>query len=381
MVDTILFSTDPQGTGAARLPYELKKSGFRIWIFCPDTSVLQSSIHINGGKLYKIHTNITRIAETMSDLARDSKATTIFPCDDFACTVLRIIAGWPRKASKLHALQRLIRRWIGTAIGLHQRSKSLEDVQRLDVPTPRQIIIDQKMMKPAELEPLGLPILIKSDNSSGGMGVSLASSTDDAIRIAIDMAANNSKQPISGKIVAQRFISGRSASVSFSAYKGKMLEAFSYTIAMRSPEPFGASCVINIEHVPDLITTAQRIIKMYSYTGFGGIDFIIPDEGGKPIFLEFNARQTRTTHLGGLVGADLCTAMAASLTGNGYTPTHGRGTTKAVTLFPFEWQRDPHSPYLHQGHHDVPWHDPKIAEALLAACPPDMMAARPFQRG
>jgi hypothetical protein len=35
-----------------------------------------------------------------------------------------------------------------------------------------------------------------------------------------------------------------------------------------------------------------------------------------------------------------------------------------VAFFPSEWRRDPESPYLVDGYHDVPWDDP----ALLRAC-------------
>lgn len=359
------------------MPYELNNSGLNAWIYCQQTSIGRFSRYVAGGRLYKAQTNIMRIAETLSELAQEIEARAIFPCDEFACTVLSSIDGWPSNIAKILPLQRLIKTWIGLAPGLRQRSKSLDDVRPLGVRTPRQIIVDPKTTKATELEALGQPILIKNDNSCGGMGVSSSATADDAIKAAIDMHASNDAQPQDGIVVAQEFITGRSAAVSFSAFNGHILEAFSYRIIRRLPEPFGASSVIDIEHNPDLIAIVERIAAMYSYSGFGGIDFILPDDGGPPVFLEFNARQTRTTHLGRLVGADLCSAMASALTGTGYVATHGRGATMTVTLFPYEWLRDPHSPYLHLGHHDVPWHDPKIAAALMTATPPEPASAPP----
>lgn len=355
------------------MPYELKKSSFGVWIYCPETSIAQSSDYIDGGRIYKIPTNISRIADTMSELVREIDAMAIFPCDDFACAVLNIIVGWPTNVQKFSALQQLIKKWVGSSPGLRLRSKSLDDVKCLGFRTPKQIIVNQKTTKPAQLEVLGQPIVVKVDISSCGMGVSTSINAGEAIKAAIGMSADPHVQICNGNVVAQEFLSGSSASVSFSAHNGRMLDAFSYLIVERLPAPFGASSVIKIEHMNDIISMARRIVKFYSYSGFGGIDFIIPDDGSRPAFIEFNSRQTRTTHLGGLVGADLCSAMASALTGTDYIPRYGRGETKTVALFPFEWQRDQHSPYLYQSHHDVPWRDPKITAALLAARHPQLI--------
>jgi hypothetical protein len=34
-------------------------------------------------------------------------------------------------------------------------------------------------------------------------------------------------------------------------------------------------------------------------------------------------------------------------------------------LFPQEWLRDPSSPYLHSGYHDVPWDQPDLVRACV----------------
>jgi hypothetical protein len=36
-----------------------------------------------------------------------------------------------------------------------------------------------------------------------------------------------------------------------------------------------------------------------------------------------------------------------------------------ITLFPQEWMRDPASPFLTSGYHDVPWEEPELLRACV----------------
>lgn len=347
--------------------YYLKNAGLGVWVFCPITSIMRESDYINGGRVFNIPVHISEIAQSMHDIAEESKAKAIFPCDDFAFIVLDGIRSRLREDTLGLSLQQFITAWIGSHPGLRLRSISLDDVRGLGIRTPRQIIIDPKTTGTAALGTLGHPLIVKSDYSCAGMGVALAASPDEALLFARNTYEKDFSKNPEARVVAQEFISGTSACVSFSAYSGNIIDAFSYVIVRRSQEPFGASSVVTLQHCPDLISTAQRIVAMYGFSGFGGIDFILPDDGTEPVFIEFNPRQTRTTHLGSLVGSDLCAAMASALIGTDHTACHGHGEVRTIALFPHEWQRDPRSPYLLQCHHDVPWHEPKITAAALTA--------------
>lgn len=367
MENVILFSTDHRGYAASRMLYYLRKAGLGVWIFCPITSIMRESDYINGGRAFNIPVHISRIAQSIHELVQESKAKAIFPCDDFAFNILNSIRDRLREDTFGQSLQRLIAAWIGSHPGLRLRSISLHDVCGLGIRTPRQITIDPNTTGTAALGALGNPLIVKSDYSCAGMGVALAASPDEALLFAQNTYERDLSKHPEARVVAQEFISGTSACVSFSAYSGKIIDAFSYVIVRRSQEPFGASSVVTLKHCPDLVSTAQRIVATYDFSGFGGIDFILPDDGTEPVFIEFNPRQTRTTHLGSLVGSDLCAAMASALIGTDHTARHGHGEVRTIALFPHEWQRDPHSPYLLQCHHDVPWYEPRVTAAVLTA--------------
>jgi len=165
--------------------------------------------------------------------------------------------------------------------------------------------------------------------------------------------------------VAQDFVAGAPASVSFSALRGRVLAAFAYKAIHRHPGPLGVSSVIETIDDPGLLTIAHRVAAHLDYTGFGGVDVILPGDGGAPVFLELNARPTHTTHLGRLLGADLCEALADALDGRPGTLGRLPAAGQTVALFPTEWERDPASPYLFGPHHDVPWHEHRILASLM----------------
>jgi hypothetical protein len=84
--------------------------------------------------------------------------------------------------------------------------------------------------------------------------------------------------------------------------------------------------------------------------------------------IEINRRVTNGIQMGGLVGVDLCAALAAALDGGAYA---GRvdipaGEEHLIAEFPQEWLRDAASPYLRAARTDVPWDDVGLLQAMLA---------------
>ena len=47
-----------------------------------------------------------------------------------------------------------------------------------------------------------------------------------------------------------------------------------------------------------------------------------------------------------------------------------------VAFFPSEWQRDPSSPFLASGHHNVPWDDPRVLKHCFDSLPQSQSPSR-----
>lgn len=371
MPTALLVSCTMRRYGTARMPAALKAAGFRVFAICPRTSLLEFSDHVEGRHPFTPGIPVDDLTVTAARAAAQLRADIVIGCEESAVQVLglagRLLARVADGSADAHNL-RFLQGWYGDVSWELARSRCVELAAEAGIRTPRQVVIVPRRTSSNDLSALGSPLLLKYDGSSAGCGVFLAS---DA-RHAIDMAAELEHAgtfPADRRVVAQEFVRGRAASVSFCALGGRMLEGFAYTILQHQPEPFGPASVIELADLPQLIGMARRMAELTRHSGFGGIDVILPDDGGPPVFLEFNARPTQTTHLGSLAGSDLCRAMASALEGRPYEGVFGRGSGKTVALFPAEWVRDANSRYLTSAHHDVPWTERRMTAAILNITP------------
>jgi len=130
----------------------------------------------------------------------------------------------------------------------------------------------------------------------------------------------------------------------------------------------GPSTVVRCRHSPEANRFAALLAAGFGISGFFGPEFIEHERTGEVYLIEINRRVTNGLQLGGLVGVDVCGALAAALEGR--APT-GRtdippGEQHLIAEFPQEWLRDPESPYLTSARTDIPWNDPAVFRAMLA---------------
>ncbi|WP_431854115.1 ATP-grasp domain-containing protein [Azospirillum sp.] len=368
MPNALLVCSSLYRHSSARLPYALKQAGFGVWIVCPHVALMRFSDYIDGGRTYKETVGIDILVDMICDIYRECTPDIIVPCDEATVGALPLLRGHgnPRFAKA----RALLDAWYGGIDpAAWMRSTSVEAVRDLGLRTPGQVDIGPSASTAAEIAALGSPVVVKRDNSCGGSGIAVVSTPEDAIDAVSRMGADRPEAFGAGWIVAQEFIRGRSASVTFSAVQGKVLEAFAYVAVHQHPELCGPATVIDVVDCPALLDHASRIVAGLKYSGFGGVDFILPDDGGPPVFLELNGRPTQTTHLGSLVGADLCRAMACAITGEPYSRASNTAKIGTVALFPSEWIRDKNSRHLVQSYHDVPWHERRIAATTIGITP------------
>lgn len=366
MPSIIMVSANTQRASTARMPYALREAGFNVWVVCPKNSILCKSDYIAGGRTYTHGASVGLLRKALGEVVVEASADAILPCDELAYNVLHLFKEEDDN-EECRSFRDLLTGWVGDYSSvLRLRSKTVEFLQGKGIRTPKQVIFREDCDIISDLSQLGNPIVINSDHTCAGSGVAVVHTIEDAKRKANRIEKNPFFLLRDGMTVAQEFIAGSSASVSFSAQNGQTLEAFCYLIHHRYPEPYGPSSVVEIINRNDLLDITSKVVEHVAYTGFGGIDFILPEDGGEPVLLEVNPRLTQTTHLGGLFGADICRAMSSYLSGSSYQRAVDVKSTKKIALFPTEWMRDKSSPYLSSGYHDVPWSDRRVFASIVA---------------
>ena len=104
--------------------------------------------------------------------------------------------------------------------------------------------------------------------------------------------------------------------------------------------------------------------------GFYGLDFIREEGTGTLYLIELNPRCTQLGHLNVSAQGDLAGALSARL------KAHPQSSEEpiendTIAFFPQAFNRNPQSPYLVRGYHDVPWTEPNLVRHLLKEPWPD----------
>ena len=127
-----------------------------------------------------------------------------------------------------------------------------------------------------------------------------------------------------------------------------------------------ATVVRLIEH-REMTSAVERIARRLNLSGIHGLDFVLEASSGNAYLIEINPRTTQVGHLALGAGRNLPAALYTAITGKN-NDTSARVTERdTVALFPQEWKRDPRSPYLSSGYHDVPWQEPALVSSCIAS--------------
>jgi glutathione synthase/RimK-type ligase-like ATP-grasp enzyme len=266
----------------------------------------------------------------------------------------------------------------------------------LGIAVPRQRAIAQPREAEDFAREVGYPIVLKKENTHGGMGVLLCRDAAETVTNVFRLRAAGLRQRgvakygigamaqlppvralLAGRrgqpLIAQEYVQGSPAFRTFVARGGRVLAGFSAIAERVDPAPFGSSTVVRFIDNPDMARAVAALAEAVGLTGFAGVDFILEAGTGRAVMLELNARVTPTSHLGSLFGTDLCAALIAELTGDreiaSPRPAQLGPPPQIAALFPSELMRDAESEYLRSAYHDIPEDEPELIAAWRALAP------------
>lgn len=204
-------------------------------------------------------------------------------------------------------------------------------------------------------------LIIKSEGGENGASVIRIDGEDAWRQIRTTAPA--------GGVTLQRYVPGSVIRHSLIAWNGRVLAQFSAEqIHSRANHPFQAPTVVRLIQAPALREQATRLVISCALSGFVGLDFMVDPQTATPYLIDINPRVNSLTHLGALAGRDVCQALFDAMTGK---PLHDEApvtnTGAYASIFPYEWLRDRHSPYLQSAASDTPWDDLGVLRQTLNA--------------
>lgn len=372
----ILIASGTDWPFPARLAHAFTSLGARVEGFCLKTSPMRLSAA--PARLHPF--SALRPIESLASALRKSAADLFIPCDDLMAEL-----AWRLSMTKPE-FSPLIGRSVGNMSAfpvLTARNDFLRQAEAAGAPVTGNIALEDAGDLDRALDQFGLPLVLKADGSWGGAGVVIARSRD-AAHAALQRLLHPSRLKLAGQAFkrrephrlvralmpvaprpgAQRFVAGHPATSAIACWHGRLLAANHFDVVMAASDGTGPATVVARSACPAMEDSAARIAARFSLSGLYGLDYM-RDSEGRVFLLEINPRATPTSHLALGMGHDL---VAALLSAAGQpVPDRPAVTEKnRIALFPQELSRDPASPHLTGGYHDLPLGDPRLAAALGA---------------
>ena len=250
----------------------------------------------------------------------------------------------------------------------------------IGVATPKVTRIRTEEQLARHLKLIGYPAVLKTDGSSGGLGVAIVENVHQAKaafrrlsrppsiaitlkRLIVDRDANlllSAMLRRRSHVTIQRFIRGKRANVAAACWKGRVLASVCVEV-LSSKKPTSSSTVVKVVTNTQMSRAAERLASALKLTGLCGMDFII-DENNRVHLIDFNPRATQTSHLVSSDGKDLLSALASELTGEPEIEQHRNPHRGPVVLFPHGFVQDATSPYSRFIDKDLPRDFPEFTE-------------------
>lgn len=369
---------------AARLAIVFADMGCRVEAVCPRQHPVTRTRAIGRIYPYAALSPLVSLRAAIDTAAPDL----IIPCDDNAAVHLhRLYVHAGKEGPSANALRVLIARSLGTpgACALAtSRGRLMALAAEEGVRIPESAIVGARGELHAWLSQHGFPAVIKADCTWGGQGVSIVRNHEEAQRAfglmksrpaIVNAAARmlrdrdpscllNALKEARRTVTLQKYIPGTPANRAVACWQGQVLAGASVE-AIRTQHPTGPATVVQVIENPEMSEAVYRLMRRLGVSGLWGVDFVLDASTGAAYLIEANPRATPISHLPLGAGHDLPAALYAQLAGTPPRTTPATIDQDVIVMFPGEWHRDPASPYLRSGYHDVPWDEPGLIQDCI----------------
>jgi ATP-grasp domain len=355
----------------------LIKVGFEIAVVCPSGSPIKHIRNLNARYKYTSWQSLTSIKAAIADWS-----PFLLVCnDDVAIRELHRIysqACIETDGPESSSLIELIESSLGDCRSFPiSRSKNqlISAAQKLKILCPPTDVVNSYQ----DIDQLGrivYPVLIKLDDSWGGLSVRLARNQHELLRGTLELSfphnwhwslkrlaaqviqhlPNRWRPRLPQNINIQSYILGRPANRAVVCWNGRILAGISVE-ALETRSQFGPTTLARILDHAELAEAAEKIVASQKLSGFLGFDFIL-DHENRAWLLEMNPRATPTCHLR-FKAPSLPSSLFLAVTGEQPNSDIREVSQDTIALFPNRVSQQSLHPYFD----DVPDEEPKFIYA------------------
>ena len=376
---TVLVATTTDSFSPARLAMAFVKAGCTVGAICPSGQPLRNTSAVGEIHTYSALRPLLSFARAIASARPDL----VVPCDDLATQHLIDLYDQSHNRGTSGTLTcALIERSLGSARNfpvLCARTAFMELAEEEGVRVPKTEVVTNTDDLEKWSVRMGFPAVLKANGTSGGDGVRVVRTLEEAERAFRALAA----PPLFARAVkralfdqdmtlvwpsllrrryvvnAQAFVAGREATSLVACSKGKVLAGLHFEVLLKQDAGGPATVLGSIEN-EEMSTAAEKMVRRLELSGLHGFDFMLEAATGNAYLIEINPRATQVGHLTLGLGRDLPAALSAAVSGEAVQAAPKVTENDTIALFPQEWLRNPASPFLQTGYHDVPWEEPDL---------------------
>jgi hypothetical protein len=381
---TILIAATSRWFPAARLAMALARAGCTVTAVCPSGHPLRKVSVVRDARIYNGLMPLSSFRDAIAAIQPD----VVIPGDDLAT----------RHLHRLHERERQSGKAGGMVCAVIERSLGApESFPVVYARTPfMKMAMDQGIRVPATgvlggIEDLrewtskrSFPIVLKANGTSGGDGVRIVYTAEEAEKSYRDLQAppllaralkraliDQDKTLVWPSLMrrrfvvnAQAFIAGHETTSTVACWKGKVLAGLHFEVVNKRYAS-GPATVVRLIENGEMASAVEKMVQGSNLSGLHGFDFMLEEATGYAYLIEINPRTTQAGHLALGSGRDLPAALTAALSNSPLQAAPKVTEKDTITLFPQEWMRDPASDFLRSGYHDVPWEEPELLKACI----------------
>jgi ATP-grasp domain len=329
---------------------------------------------------------------SLADAIIATNPSIIVPADDVATRHLHQLHDRERRHGRSSSpICALIERSIGAPEGFpvveaRAAVMALAEEERVRVPKTEVVATFADLGK--WLTRTGLPTVLKADGTSGGTGVRIVQTLEEAEkafrelrtappspRTRLQTLLRQGKALVWPPLLrrrtvvnAQAYVTGCDAISEVACWKGTVLASLQFEVLCKQYTGGPASVLRAIDNA-EISLAIKKVVRRLDLSGLHGFDFILDEQTGNAHLIEMNPRATQVGHLTLGPGRDLPAALYAAASGMPLRTAPRITENDTIALFPQEWIRNRASAFLESGYHDVPWEQPELVRACVLSCP------------
>jgi hypothetical protein len=312
----VLLITAYHWPTTTRLALALSEAGLAVEALCPQGHSLAQVKFVSRTYRY----GALRPLRSLHKAITASKPDLLIPCDDTAAAQLHALHSLTDAADPAsNKLRSVIAHSLGDPANFpifysRARIASLAHVAGVLSPATTNICNQDELF--TEIDSTGLPAVLKTDGSFGGMGVAIIRTRAEAKRAFAKLGYYNGVTRALKRLIVnrdanvilpclrrtcpqltiQRYLFGKLATVAVACWKGTILAQVCVEV-IASHGATGAATVVSVISNPGMSQAIERLVRVLNLSGLCGFDFILDSTDGSAHLIDFNPRATQTCHL------------------------------------------------------------------------------------